>query len=445
MEINQFPEVRGYVGVSTVRKYDILFVIDDSGSMRQEQESLARNFPAFIRVLENVEGGVPSLHIGVVSSNVGTGTGTAGDGGGGPACAGQGDDGVLQVPDGCPPLTDGVRFIRHERQAADGAETVTNYQGSLEEQFACMAQIGTGGCGFEQHLESMRRALSNDGENAGFLRDDAFLAVIFVQDEDDCSARDRGLFDPSQDDVDAPLGELSSFRCFEFGTTCEGPADERATGPREGCAADEGSPYLEPVASYVEFLRGLKADPSRVIVAAITAGAAPVSVGLDPSDGPTGGQVWLEPQCVVCPGGGADCAPDDLGSALVAAAPAIRMAAFLDGFPQRATWQNICNYSPAEMDVDLSGALTQIALTFPIVPGDACLRDLAEPIDCIVSDTQHIHEAEQIETLIPPCADDPAARPCWELIPGDDCLRLEVHRDEDPPPGTTLSIRCLGA
>ena len=43
----------------------------------------------------------------------------------------------------------------------------------------------------------MKRALDGSNpENEGFLRDDAFLAVIFVADEDDCSAFSRGVFDP---------------------------------------------------------------------------------------------------------------------------------------------------------------------------------------------------------------------------------------------------------
>jgi hypothetical protein len=120
------------------------------------------------------------------------------------------------------------------------------------------------------------------------------------------------------------------------------------------------------------------------------------------------------------------------------------MKAFLDGFPQRATWQNICNYSAAQMDVDLSGALTQIAINIPTLPVAACLKDLADPIECVVSDIQHIHQAGQTETPIPPCADDPAARPCYQLVPEEDCLLLEVRRDEEPPAGTTVVARCLG-
>ena len=88
--------------------------------------------------------------------------------------------------------------------------------------FACIATLGTGGCGFEQQLEAPLKALwpsldpmpnpdgSNrikflgdttgngtlghgDGENAGFLRNDpsqglSLIAIIVVTDEEDCSS-----------------------------------------------------------------------------------------------------------------------------------------------------------------------------------------------------------------------------------------------------------------
>ena len=59
------------IPVTLNRDLDILFVIDNSGSMAGEQASLAANFPTFISVLQQIEGGLPNVHIGIVSSNVG--------------------------------------------------------------------------------------------------------------------------------------------------------------------------------------------------------------------------------------------------------------------------------------------------------------------------------------------------------------------------------------
>src|SRR6476659_9131535 len=55
------------------RKIDILFMIDDSISMKPSQDNLLRNFPAFMQVLDELPGGLPDVHIAVVSSDMGAG------------------------------------------------------------------------------------------------------------------------------------------------------------------------------------------------------------------------------------------------------------------------------------------------------------------------------------------------------------------------------------
>lgn len=58
------------------------------------------------------------------------------------------------------------------------------------EQFAELVSVGAGGVGIEMGLEAARTALSPElveGDNAGFLRDDANLSLIFVSDENDYS------------------------------------------------------------------------------------------------------------------------------------------------------------------------------------------------------------------------------------------------------------------
>jgi len=452
---NQSKEQQKEIPVSLNRDIDILFLVDNSGSMRQEQESLANNFPRFIDVLESIEGGLPNVHIGVISSNVGTGP----VGGGGEACAGNGDNGNLIVRDGCPALTNGDKFIEDiVPDPENPAVRQFNYSGDLAAQFSCMAQLGTTGCGFEQHLESMKRALDpSNSNNAGFLRDDAYLAFISVQDEDDCSTTTAGreMFDPSQDSRDAPLGELSSFRCFEFGTTCE-PADERSFGPRDNCVpGDDDTDYMEPTDAYVDFIKGLKSDPSKVIVATISGDRenadGVVVVGEDESKDPP--ELWTEPVCVVCPGGGStgcSLSPTDPDGALTAAAASIRMRAFLDAFPQRSTWQNICNYDPAIDDINLSGALIQIATLLKKVIGSPCLEGkLAMPLDCRVSDVANLNQDNQEEFPIPSC--DDSGPPCWstaentEQCPDTD-THLVINIDRGgaaPPDNTTVVVRCL--
>ena len=62
------------IPVNLNRNIDILFVIDDSGSMADKQNNLAANFPNFIDVLNTIQGGLPDVHIGVVSSDMGVST-----------------------------------------------------------------------------------------------------------------------------------------------------------------------------------------------------------------------------------------------------------------------------------------------------------------------------------------------------------------------------------
>jgi hypothetical protein len=183
--------------------------------MGEEQSSLVDNFANFLSVLGNLPGGLPNLHVGVVSSNVRVGgfiiTG----------CDGEGDDGILQnEPRAACTAPNG--FFIEDVLAPDGQTRIKNYTGTLEETFSCIAELGTDGCGFEQHLESVKRALDSAAtpQNQGFLRPDAALLIIIVADEDDCSASNPMVFDPMDMTLSSPLGPLTSFRCTEFGVRC---------------------------------------------------------------------------------------------------------------------------------------------------------------------------------------------------------------------------------
>jgi hypothetical protein len=457
---SQVKEQQKEIPVNLNRDIDILWVIDDSGSMEQEQQSLADNFPAFIQVLEQIEGGLPNIHMGVISSDMGTLPHEI-DG----KCD-EPDNGVMQIDSpvaglDCGPLAiegNPVRFIQDIAvEDEKSTERIRNYQGTLAEQFSCMAQLGTDGCGFEQHLASMKAALENTDENAGFYRDEAFLAVIFIQDEDDCSTSNNDIFGGAvSDDRTATFGEYSSYRCFEYGTVCD-PDAERTVGPRDNCVPDEDSPYIENVQTYIDFLRGLKSDPSKIVVAEITGPTGPIQVGEDPDNND---QLWVEPACVICPDGGDDCTAGfgSDGDALVAAAPAIRMKAFLDGFSGRANFQNICTYNPETGKVDLSSALNQIALLLTRVVGNPCIEGrLADSdpaadgvqVDCRVSDVRDLNLETEEEFVVPPC--DLSGPPCFRLVEQETCMTetniaLEIDRGDppvDPPSNTTVVARCL--
>ncbi len=427
MEPNNCSEQYKDIAVEINRSIDLLFVIDNSASMAEEQASLAANFDRFVDVMEGVEGGLLSIHLGVISTDLGVGPYPVN------GCSANGDNGRLQSSprvDGCSP-PDGA-FIRNVVNP-DGTRT-QNYTGELADTFACIARLGTDGCGFEQPLEAMRRALDGSNpENQGFLRPGAFLLVVFITDEDDCSASDSGLFDPAATE----LGPLSSFRCFEYGTECD-QSDPRTPEVKTGCVPRVGAPLVRDIEPYVEFLRGLKADPNMVMVSGIVGDAAPVEVVLDGDGAP-----MMSPSC---------------GSAVGEAAPAIRLTAFAELFPQRNTVTTICNE-------DLSDALIAVAnllastLALPCVEGEIDLDPTTPGVqhDCYVSDVRYPGQDRQEETPIPPCVTDTGSGsgevPCWRLevnamgcrdTPTQTVLRVDRGYTEVPD-GTHTILRCLTA
>jgi len=418
------------IPVEINRDIDLLFVIDNSGSMQEEQASLTNNFQNFINILENIEGGLPNVHIGVVSTDTGAGPFNIS------GCSGSGDNGTLQSVARGPSCTaPSGAFISDIEDPANPGVRNKNYSGTLADTFACIAELGINGCGFEQPLESMRRALNGSNPtNSGFLRESAFLGVIIISDEDDCSTRNTDMFDTSQDSPTAPLGPLSSFRCFEFGVKCD-PDDPRTAGPRQNCESREDSQYMFTVQEYVDFLKGLKEDPNMVIVAGIIGNPTPVTIGANAMGSPE-----LQPSCVSASGD---------------ADPGVRLKAFLDQFPQRSTITTICND-------DLSDALILIANLLAKVIGNPCIEgDLdTDPdtagvqFECQVSDVRYPGEERQEETILPQCTTVPPATgdlPCWHLMTDtDSCpdtptnFTLIVERGSGSvPTGTHVIARCV--
>jgi len=156
---------------SRCQKMDLLFVIDNSFSMDQEQANLIANFPQFIGVLD-----ASGLDYRVAVTTTGrdyqylasTPLGTI------PQRVTGGDNGTLLQPPAC-------GMTKRWLDKADAGPAAT---------FACVANVGTDGPGFEMPLGAMRDAFEDrmtDGTNAGFRRADALLGVVFLTDEEDCS------------------------------------------------------------------------------------------------------------------------------------------------------------------------------------------------------------------------------------------------------------------
>jgi hypothetical protein len=386
--------------------------------MSQEHDSLETRVPELIAGLDQAAGRLPDLHIGVVSSDMGTGNVDVGD----PRCGPGGGDGGAMHGATCAALG-GNSFIT-DVVAADGGRS-RNYTGTLDDAFACTADLGIDGCGFEQHLASMQAALS-PGKNPGFLRESATLAVIILADEDDCSADNDQLFTRANDPV---LGPFSDFRCYEQGVACANDPDPRAPGPRTGCVPRPTSPYLVEIDQYATFLRSLKRDPSKIFVAGIVGDPGNVSVIRDGS---------LPALGFSCSGG--------LGNA----APAVRLSSFLDLFPDNHDRETICTG-------DLGGALGAIADQLPPLDG-VCFHgavtdrnpnlDGVQPECSVVEITDLDGPARHQEPL--PACDGTTARPCWRITADpttcsatDHHLRIDVERTAPAPSGGYLEVQCV--
>jgi hypothetical protein len=452
VDIGQQKQDKKKIPVVAERDIDILFLIDDSDSMGEEQQSLTENFPRFIEKLTGIQGGLPNVHIGIISSNVGAHPNI-------PGCRPvDSDEGRLQFafvnPDD-PRCTDGTlaldgKFIQDVVINEETGERARNYQGDLSGVFSCMAKLGVGGCGFEGQLESIKQALTNP-ENDGFLRPNAFLAIIVISDEDDCSSFDQDMFDPTITGKESALGPLDSFRCFEFGVQCN-PDSARTPGEKAECVPRTDSPFMPDVQEYVDFVKGLKNDPSKIIVAGI--------IGYDELDPDElleveivekerVGEVYsLVPACQV---NKVDENGNELPEIESRATTGVRLRAFLEQFPGRNSIQTICQR-------DLSGALNLIGdLLAKLLDNPFCLTtdvfireqtDGVRPYDCQVSD---VRDTNGVETALPHCdnTDGSATNtPCWFIRTnevgcakaGEPFQELVVERGDTAPPGDTRVV-----
>lgn len=410
------------VRVTVKRGLDLLFVIDDSSSTAEIQANLALGFPGLIDTLATLPGGLPDLHLGVVTSDMGTSAvgfttpappiGQIGNGG----CAGTGKGGVLQTT-GAPVTGAFVSDIR----LADGLRQ-RNYTGALADVFKTMARVGSGGCGFEQPLAAMRAALDpNTTANAGFLRLDALLAVVFLMDEDDCSAHDTVLFNPDP----TLLGPLQSFRCTRFGITCANGGENvdamNQPGPKSDCVPEPRGLLIESIDT---FFTRLKPDTNDIVRAAIAGDPQPVAVELRT---PPAGDTPVSALAHSCTYLDANQQPE-------AADPAVRLNAFVGPTSDRGMFASVCQ-------TDQTGPLQQLGQLLVRVAGSPCIAvPLGPTPDCTVED-----DVADLAADVPPC---PAAPACWRLETDPatcalaDHQKLVIDRTVAPDPFTVTRMRC---
>ncbi len=396
-----------------INQVDLLFVVDDSFSMEQEQRSLVQELPRLVQILasgdELLDGTrnfppVADMHVAVVGTDMGFGGFTADSA----ACDDArdfGDDGLFRVSgrgDGCAASYPAVQSFSRDEDGADPA--------AFAEGVGCVANLGTGGCGLEQQLEAMLKSVTpagsgvrffsntaghgGAGPNAGFLRDDSLLVVVLVSDEDDCSTSDRALLDPHD----------GTYRGV----------------PNVRCQLNPGA--LLPVARYAEGLRALRAGrEERLVFAAIT-GVPTDLVGRTPTEILADERMTVrltadgrdvEPACTSRNGDGSDRGK---------AAPGRRFVELAAALGEQGIVQSICQES-------FEPAIDQVIRRIGNVLSQVCLPRRLNP------DATGLVDCDVVEVLSPPgthpeqpssCADLAGANPTPRRINPDGSIECEM-------------------
>ena len=434
-------EPGGAVPVGANRQVDLLFVIDNSGSMAEEQALLVKNLGALLAALEGAE-----YRIGVTTTDSGN-----------PRCpsatytpeggklvlsscidrVAQGEfafisddfsatctdfcskpDSELSVK-GTPTAMDPQAAPRKWVQREAGQLNI----GGVEalEALQCYLPQGVAGCGFESHLESMYLALAQaqsqaSKDNYGFVRDEAQLAVVFVSDETDCSYNQatKEIFTTNKvfwNDPDFDTAPTSAM-CWRAGVACTGgPGTYSECHPQDfgtdGAPVDDvAQAVLQPVSKYVDFVKQIEARKQsisaaqRVKVSLLTGvpqGYESFDAEIQYEDLPADDQYQINfgigPGCVL----GSPDFPETM------AVPPVRERAFAEAFAAADTrpLYSLCadSYSAALAAIGQEIADGMVPSCMPY-----CVAD-SEPNTAVVEASCEVRQTDAYgnETVVPPC------------------------------------------
>ena len=217
------------ISIAPTRLVDIVTMVDNSPSMAPKISKLNAQFPKLMDALKDPnDGSLPDLRVAIIDSDLGTG-GAYPNGACGPKNGSvYGDQGHFQMIHAttCGVTSADALWIEYAKGQP------LNYSGDLSSVFTCLANgLGTLGCGDEHQLQAYEFALVAGGigneQQQVMLRPDAYLGLIFLSDEDDCSAAPNdGMFG----DKAELQGELPSLRCATRAHACAG-AKLTASGP----------------------------------------------------------------------------------------------------------------------------------------------------------------------------------------------------------------------
>jgi hypothetical protein len=311
-------DIPGCAGDGTCNMIDLLFVIDNSGTMGEEQLNLAANLPGLVAQLQDLKDADgnrvnPDVNIMITTTDMGH-----------PLCSpfqkadyepaqgkpvyqgcntrinrftGLDEENPIQKLEACTAncpvdIGPGDQFIHMD---SDGTNVPND---DVAAALSCVGPQGIDGCGYEAPLESMIQAIDptkcwNDPDQEqcadnpefssmkkGFLREGATLAVAIITDEADCSVQTPGGFSYFTDDEqywaqnpEVDYKQATSAVCWNAGVTCD---DANGDGVYEDCHSIEGD-ALHPVERYTSYLRYLREEKNKEVIMLGILGVPPVT------------------------------------------------------------------------------------------------------------------------------------------------------------------------
>ena len=483
VEYDKSEEIEDTVAIAINKDVDILFVIDNSGSMAPKQTRVSANFEAFINVLEAKDVDA-NYRIGITTTDAGN-----------PRCPNatytpEGGNLVLSscldriaqkefqfadndfatsCTDFCTkkdaditirPTTTATDDNPAPRKWIERIEGQSNISGVANnvEAFQCYGPQGVAGCGFESHLESMYLALAkatsdSSKTNYGFLRDAAILAIVIITDEGDCSNNPKTgeiftsnkIFWNSPDDP-APTSAV----CFRAGVECTGgpgtysECHSQNFDVNGAVTTDPDAMALPPVQKYIDFVKTIEAQKQRIdmsqkvlisLIAGVPLGYEKFEQEIPYQDSNDDHQVnfGIGPGCI-------------FDAADATSVPPVREREFAEAFLEDPTKERNL-YSLCEQDY--SGALASIAdqirdqIKPACMPG--CVRDLNPETPVVDAGCQLFEEniAEMTKTAIPRCSEVNGA---WTAPAGATvCFATLVDKDGKQTPSAIddMSPECV--
>jgi hypothetical protein len=328
-----------------------------------------------------------------------------------------------------------------------------------------------GGCGFEHQLESVYAALHNTTDNAGFLRDDALLVVVFLTNEDDGSAAPTAKIYESGSTANITWGQYDTYRQTRWAVECNGAlapyasmADLTSCAGAPNANGDPGLAY--DVSRYIDYFTqssvngGVKPDPNDVVLVAVDAPTTPFSTILA-QVGTGGGATPTYTECAVLQPGSCDVhlqhSCQNMSEPAFFGDPAVRLNAVVSAAAYHQI-MNICG-DDLTQPPSYTNAMQNMGSLIAANIGQGCITaPVADPTnpDCVVVEVTPVAGGANQQVGLPNCATNGGERPCWVAEKKSQCaanalngspqgLGISVEyptADGGVPTGSYLSVTC---